>query len=92
LFTVNHVVNTSAQPIFTFTVDNGGTPQVFNSSAADSAEFATCSSTSCNAANIESVRVDLVVNAAANNAGQAQDDTVVYELSPISQAFQPEVG
>ncbi len=55
-------------------------------------EFATCNSTSCPANDIESVKVNLEVNAAPNSAGQAQDDTVVYELSPISQGYLSEVG
>jgi prepilin-type N-terminal cleavage/methylation domain-containing protein len=89
LITVKNVVSTS---IFTYTVDVGGTLTPYSTASADTTEFQTCNSTTCPANEIESVKVNLEVNVAPNDAGQAQDDTVVYELSPISQAYQPEVG
>ena len=93
LVTVKNVVNNLATaPIFTYTVDTSGTLTAYSTTAADATEFATCNSTTCPANNIESVKVNLEVNAAPNSAGQAQDDTVVYELSPISQGYLSEVG
>ena len=99
LVTVNNIVNNVAtNPIFTYTVDIGGTLTSYSTTGTattvgtDLYEFASCNSTSCPANDIESVKVNLEVNAAPNKAGQAQDDTVVYELSPISQGYLPEVG
>jgi hypothetical protein len=87
LITVDNVVNTGAAPLFTYSV---GTTPIAPSN--DATEFATCTATSCPAADVESVKVDLQVNVDPSRGGQAQEETVVYQLSALSQAYQPEVG
>ncbi len=88
LVRVTNVVNTSSTPLFVYTV--GGTN--YSTDAADATEFATCTASACPAANIQSVKVDLEVNVSPTQGGQAQEETVVYQLSPLSQTYQPEVG
>ncbi|MHB1584706.1 MAG: PulJ/GspJ family protein [Acidimicrobiales bacterium] len=87
LITVDNVVGVGSSALFTYSV--GGAPVAPSN---DATEFATCTASSCNAANIESVKVDLQVNVSPNQAGQAQEETVVYQLSALSQQYQPEVG
>ena len=88
LVRVSNVVNTSSTPILVYVV--GGT--TYATDAQDAAEFATCTASSCPAANITSVKVDLEVNVSPTQGGQAQEETVVYQLSALSQTYQPEVG
>jgi prepilin-type N-terminal cleavage/methylation domain-containing protein len=87
LITVDNVVGAGSSALFTYSV--GGTPIAPTN---DATEFATCTASSCPAADIESVKVDLQVNVSPNQAGQAQEETVVYQLSALSQQYQPEVG
>lgn len=87
LITVDNVVNSGSSSLFIYSV--GGTTI---SPSNDATEFATCTATSCPAADIESVKVDLQVNVNPNRSGQAQEETVVYQLSALSQQYQPEVG
>ncbi len=87
LITVDNVVGVGSAALFTYSV--GGTTIAPSN---DATEFATCSATSCPAADIESVKVDLQVNVNPNRSGQAQEETVVYQLSALSQQYQPEVG
>lgn len=87
LITVDNVVGAGSSALFSYSV--GGTPIAPTN---DATEFATCTASSCPAADIESVKVDLQVNVSPNQAGQAQEETVVYQLSALSQQYQPEVG
>lgn len=86
LITVDNVVDTGSA-VLTYSV--GGTTI---SPSDDATEFATCTASSCPAADIQSVKVDLQVNVNPNQSGQAQEETVVYQLSALSQQYQPEVG
>lgn len=85
LFTVQHVVNTTA---FTYNLDSGTTPN-----------FTKCTdtappnpATNCDAAQILNVGVDVQVNTNVSHGSQAEDITVVYQLSGYSQAYDPAVG
>ncbi len=85
LFVVQHVVNTT---VFSYNLDSGTTP-----------DFTKCTdttapnpATNCDAAQILNVGVDVQVNTAVNRSSQAEDITVVYQLSGYSQAYDPAVG
>jgi len=97
LLRVNNVVNQlnsslpNFQPIFSYTLDGASLP------VADSAlatTFSTCNTTTCNADQIQNLGVDLKVNVSSNpnQSGQADDETVVYELSTTSQQYSATVG
>ncbi len=90
LVRVTNVVNTSSTPIFVYSV--GGTSYSDITTPTAAAEFGTCTASACPAANIGSVKVDLEVNVSPTQGGQAQEETVVYQLSALSQTYQPEVG
>jgi hypothetical protein len=85
LLTVQDVVNPT---IFQYVLVGANGVPVSN----DSTTFATCDSSTCNAADILSVGVDLQVDSDPSKAGQAQDQTVVYQLSTTSQSYNPAVG
>lgn len=85
LIRVQHVVSPT---VFTYYLNGGNGVAVANPAST----FATCDSSTCNAADIESVGVDLKVNVNPAKEGEAQDETVVYELSASSQAYEPSVG
>jgi len=97
LFTVDHIANTLASnPLFTYYL--AGSPLTATTqlpqavpTATVSTTFKTCTAATCHADHIESVGVDLKVNV-STGSGQADDETVVYELSLSSQAFSPMVG
>jgi len=87
LVTVQNVVNELAtQPVFTYYLQGSGLV------ANPAVTFATCTASSCPATQILDIGVDLKVNAHPAKASQADDQTVVYELSTSSQAFDPAVG
>jgi prepilin-type N-terminal cleavage/methylation domain-containing protein len=54
--------------------------------------FATCTATKCTAASIESVGVNLVVSSNTHVGHSADEETVTYQISSNSQAFNPAVG
>jgi len=70
----------------------------------DSTTFATCTSTgsttgnveaNCPAAEVYAVSIDLQINSVTsgkNAAGQSEDNSTVYLLSPVSSAYQAMVG
>ncbi len=79
------------EPVFTYTLAGGGGVPVAPGALA--ATFSSCTSTTCNADQIEDVGVDLKVNVSNNpNQGQADDQTVIYQLSASSQAYSQSVG
>ena len=84
LITVNHVVNST---VFQYYLNGAGNQPVAN----DTTTFATCDTSTCNAAQVEDVQVDLRVGG-TGQGGQAEDQTVVYELSASSQTYDPAVG
>jgi len=95
LITVNSVVNASlGQPVFTYYLSDGTTVTT------PTATFATClpasttlpATTTCPASQIESINVDLKVNSDPAHSSQADDQTVIYRLSPTSQLFDPTAG
>jgi len=85
LFTVQHVINSTA---FTYNLDSGTTPNFTKCTDTVSPNPAT----NCDAAQILNVGVDVQVNTAVNRSSQAEDITVVYQLSGYSQAYDPAVG
>jgi hypothetical protein len=85
MVTVHDVVTTT---VFTYYLSTAATTPVSN----DQSTFTTCDTTTCNASLVESVGVNLAVNVDASQGEQAQDQTVVYELSATSQAYDPAVG
>ncbi len=92
LLRVTNVVNTASQPIFAYTLDGQAAPLA---SSALATTFQTCNSaTNCNANQIQDMAVDLKVNVSSNpsQAGQADDETVIYQLSATSQAYSSAVG
>ncbi len=94
LITVTHVVNYAlGDPVFTYNLTNGtvvsNPTSTFANCDPPSAQPAT---TTCPASQIESLGVDLKVNTDPNSGSQADDQTVIYELSPTSQAFDPVAG
>lgn len=54
--------------------------------------FSTCTATVCNAARVKSVGVNLVVSVNTHVGHSADQETVTYEISSVSQAFNPAVG
>jgi len=91
LITVQNVVNTSLGfPVFTYNLSTGcsaGCP-VSNPGLT----FANCTPSNCPASQIQSIGVDLKVNSDPTRSSQADDQTVIYELSPTSQAYDPTAG
>jgi hypothetical protein len=91
------------QPLFTYTLQGfaadpsicAQTPStpgcVQQPQGPGSPNFASCTTTSCSANQILDVGIDLKVNSSAT-ASQADEQTVVYELSENSAAYDPEVG
>jgi type II secretory pathway pseudopilin PulG len=86
-FRVEYVTNgtTADKPIFTYYVTGTATPVPFS-------DFADCTSTTCDAGDIQSVGVDLVVNESPKVGHSADQETVTYDVSSSSQAFNPAVG
>ena len=90
---VSHVTgsNLTAKPIFTYYLAGSTTP-------APVSLFATCWQTAgttppgCPAAAIQSIGFDLVVNENPKVGHSADEETVTYEVSSSSQAFNPVVG
>lgn len=95
---VSNVFVTSAKPIFAYhltpPLNNAptATPPGFGTPAeASLTPFAKCTTTSCSAAHVQSVTVDIEVHAAgAKNKVESQ--TVTYQLSTVSQTYSPAVG
>jgi len=92
LFQVDHVLTPPTAPIFTYftSATNPHTP--VEKVADPTTTFATCTSATCPADRIESVGVSLKVSVGGTTSNEADDETVVYEMSVTSQAYSPEVG
>jgi hypothetical protein len=95
LITVTNVVNASlGQPVFIYDLSDGTVVSNPISTFANCLPASTTlpATTTCPASQIESINVDLKVNSDPAHSSQADDQTVIYELSPTSQLFDPTAG
>lgn len=96
--TFTHSTARTAIRVYDVTNGTDATPPIFtyylatSASSTPIASFQTCTKTVCDANEIQSVGFDLIVNEDPRVGHTADQETVTYEVSASSQAFNPAVG
>ncbi len=85
-------VRMSSTPVFTYYCAHSGDGCTDAGTAMPASDFSTCTATQCDAAEIESIGVKLIINTNSRVGHTADEETVTYEISSSSQAFNPAVG